>query len=368
MHHTLHKLFATVTTTLLFTAIATADTPSASDRDWLQSNTKAVNETIIKPYHQLAHRTKKLNHAVSQLCSAIEPKKDKDNAQLAFRSMFQQWARVQFVAIGPMAYLQRTERFQYWPDKHAVASRQLRRLLQQETNKHRNNQPLLTLAQLQKKSVAVQGIPALERLLFNTKDSFNEVECHLAKIISQNLHIIAQENIDAWIQAPTLFVNEMIHIERGFGVYASNKQVANLLFNMLSTQLLVIDQLKLQRALPKEGKPSKPTRLEAWKSQLSLSLIQENIYSLQQLYQHGFHTHLKQKNSRTAKRIMVEFHQINALLKHSSLPLAEYIDTASIHPTIKKILSKLSTLQALVNTNMANELQLMTKFNALDGD
>jgi predicted lipoprotein len=353
---------------------AQANTATPEIIDWSYSNTQTVNHVIIKPYRQLAKSAAILSQRVYALCTPTIPTSEKENiqrrlhTQAAFRHLFRRWANVQFISIGPMAYLQRTERFQYWPDKHAVGNRQLRRLLQEETLKHNHQTSLINLAQLQKKSVAVQGIPALERLLFTKKTSLSPTECHLANIISQNLHSIAQENIDAWVQPPTLFVNEMIHRDRGFGVYSSEQVVANVLFNMLSTQLLIVDLLKLQRALPQGKKTSRPTRLEAWKSQLSLPLIQENMHSLQQLYRHGFYSHLKKKDSHTAKKIMVEFHQINAILKNSTLSLAQYIQTNTTHPTIEKILTKLATLQTLINTRMASELKLSTKFNALDGD
>ena len=342
--------------------------------DWKPSNTKTVNEIFIKPYRQLAVNTSVLNNNIHQLCEKINLAEEKNisrtltSSQRAFREMYINWANVQFISIGPMAYLKRTERFQYWPDKHTVGSRQLKRLIQQETHTYNNSEAPLTLADLQKKSVAVQGIPALERILFSKSAYPTKTECHIASLISQNLHSIAENNIHAWTQPPTLFVNELIHLDQGFGVYESEAMVANTLFNILSTQLLVIEQLKLQRALPHDNKPNKPTRLEAWRSQLSLTLIQENIHSLQQLYRYGFHPHLHQKNPILAKRIMDEFSRTHVLMKKSPSSLSSYIQQKNIHPTVQKMLSQLTILQKLINTRMARELNLSTKFNALDGD
>lgn len=342
--------------------------------DWSQSNKKTVNTVFVKPYQQLLVSTKLLQENIVTMCEAIRSPQEKNvalalnHSQDTFRNMFKDWANVQFISIGPMAYLKRSERFQYWPDKHSVGSRQLQRLIQEENHKLDHHKPVLTLVELQKKSVAVQGIPALERILFSQRLAPNNTECHIALLISQNLHDIATNNSKAWTQAPTFFANELANLSQGFGVYESEAVVANIFFNILSTQLLVIEQLKLQRALPQSNKPSKPTRLEAWKSQLSLPLIQENIHSLQQLYYHAFYPHLSRTHPSLAKKIMDEFKHTTTLIDESQKTLFTYVNQKSVHPTIEKLLFQLTTLQTLINANMASALNFTSKFNALDGD
>ena len=60
-----------------------------------------------------------------------------------------------------MAREARYERFAYWPDVHGTGARQLRRFLAEE------DRPCFEPGALAKQSAAVQGLPALESLLYS---------------------------------------------------------------------------------------------------------------------------------------------------------------------------------------------------------
>jgi predicted lipoprotein len=332
--------------------------------DWSTTNQQVVDHLLIQPYKKLALSTQSLQSHVEGLCRSQKSSTSKNKwlkTQKQFRTTYLDWAKVQHITIGPMAYLKRIERFQYWPDKHFVKGKQIRRLLN-------NPLPTLSLQQLQQKSVAVQGLPALERLLFPKGDTFPYTQCPLSILISQNLHAIAQENYTDWTKPPVNFRDELLNPNESVGIYASKGAIAGQLFHLLSTQLLSIEILKLQRVLGKNNVHHKPRNLEAWRSGLSLPIIHTNLRSLQSLYLHGFDTHLKKVDAVLANNIMISFDRLITLALNHDLPLYESLSQESNPEIIIEINQKLSALHRLIAVNMSQKMGFSEKFNALDGD
>ena len=79
----------------------------------------------------------------------------------AFADTIRAWAGVDFLRFGPMAQEGRYERFAFLPDVHGTGARQIRRFLASE------DEALLEPGALAGQSAAVQGLPALESLLYS---------------------------------------------------------------------------------------------------------------------------------------------------------------------------------------------------------
>ncbi len=75
------------------------------------------------------------------------------------------WAAVEFLRFGPMSQIGRPERFDFWPDPRGVTLRQVNALIA------KRDASALDPAALAKKSAAVQGLSALEILLYDDAHS-----------------------------------------------------------------------------------------------------------------------------------------------------------------------------------------------------
>lgn len=76
----------------------------------------------------------------------------------AFTGLVQAWGRVEFLRFGPLVDANRFERLSFWPDPRQVGLRQMPSVLSAYA---RGKRPDLAA-----QSVAVQGLPALEQLLY----------------------------------------------------------------------------------------------------------------------------------------------------------------------------------------------------------
>ena len=134
-------------------------------------------------------------------------------------------------------------KLQFWPDKHGRGGRQLNGLLLSE-------EPVPNAEALGALSVAVQGFPALERLLFDEDEAAFVGEggarrCALALSVSRNLSGLTATLARDWVFYDP--VDEREFVTRAYRSY----------LEMFS----VIAELKLKRPMGKSLKAARPKRV-----------------------------------------------------------------------------------------------------------
>ena len=80
--------------------------------------------------------------------------------EAAFGHLVQAWGGVAFLRFGPLVQGNRFERLSFWPDPRGVMPRQVQAVLKAA------DPALLAEGALAQRSVAVQGLPALEYVLY----------------------------------------------------------------------------------------------------------------------------------------------------------------------------------------------------------
>lgn len=343
-----------------------------ADTSWRSINHAIVKAHVVPRYQQLADASLKLEKETEALCS--DPSEQHlQQVQSGFHQMMDAWARVQHLRIGPAESLERYHRFQLWPDKHNTGNKQIAKLLAKE------DIALLEEQRFQESSVAIQGLSALERLLFSKKTSLDQFiingktsyRCHVVKAISHNLKIMSHGLRDDWDNKPPF---EMLFIAAGGMMYelkeekdiSVRKEITAVFFNNLYTQVQSIIDQKLLRPLGKSGKV-KPRYLESWRSLRSLRNIELNLKSLESLYDTGFasaieadgdlHSKIKQAFKRT--------HDAAAAIK---APLYTALENKDQQQEIETLLTSVRQLQSLLTGPLPETLDIELGFNALDGD
>jgi predicted lipoprotein len=78
----------------------------------------------------------------------------------AYNALADRWAEIEFLKAGPMSLFLRAERFNYWPELHNATTKGLTALLAA------NDAAAFTPSRLVYDNIPAQGLPALERLLY----------------------------------------------------------------------------------------------------------------------------------------------------------------------------------------------------------
>ena len=337
---------------------------SETDIDWLATNKKVAYKHIVPLYESLANSTGKLASSVHSLCGSSESVVATRKVKTRFRAAYLDWAKVQHIKFGPVGFLKRLERIQFWPDKHNSSERQVRKLLNQiEAGEQ------YSMLQFQKKSVAVQGFTALERMLFSSDGVMNSQECALANYVAINLREIALELDSNWRLEPVEYAKEFELAGRETGTYGSSEEVITILANAFATQLLIISEYKLGRALPKkEGGRVFARKMEAWRSQQSLEMALASLKSVKSLYELSFKTVLKKTNKELDIRIEKQFLTILSKIKKAPRPMVSLIKDEAGVMTVASLKAEVEKLEAMVRSELFPALGFATRFNSLDGD
>ncbi len=153
---------------------------------------------VIEPgYQRLAAASQDMTAALEGYCQGKNNKRQV--VDTAFDVLVSAFGRIEMVRIGPMMREDRLDRFLFWPDRQRLGVKQINALLKKQ------DADVLQGTGLASRSVAVQGIGALEQVLFgDTRDdlvvagSGPAYACSYAIAIAGNLTTIAQSVAAEW--------------------------------------------------------------------------------------------------------------------------------------------------------------------------
>lgn len=159
-----------------------------------------IDTFIVPRLETFSDRTAALATAVEGVCKQAGSEASRQKAQLAFADTVRAWGGLDFIRFGPVAREHRLERIFFWPDPRGIAFRQMASVLAARKPE------LLQPGALAGQSVAIQGLTALEILLYDAKaaplgagtDEASAYRCGLAAAIAANLKTIAGEVVAGW--------------------------------------------------------------------------------------------------------------------------------------------------------------------------
>lgn len=122
---------------------------------------KAVDDFIRPGYLDLMEGTQSLAEAAHVLCD--KPSEETlGDVQMTFDEVVQQWSTIEIVRVGPVIEGNRFERFLFFPDRKSTGLKQVQRIVATR------DETATKAETLKGKSVAAQGLGALEYVLYGT--------------------------------------------------------------------------------------------------------------------------------------------------------------------------------------------------------
>ena len=309
-------------------------------------NRSHVSQPMYQLQHarstELWHKASALHHAVNTWC-LVEPEAITEPWHSAMAS----WMALQGQERGPQQALEQNWSMQFWPDKKNTLGRQMRELLK--------NEPYIDPSELANRSVTVQGLGAVEWLLFDpaAQASSAEQRCVLMASISAHTVSTASTMASAWQQNPWLELD--------------NQQWQQEMFSMVNNQLDFMLK-KLSLPLAKIGKPN-PYFAESWRSQTSYSNLKANLQQLQStlMVEGGIVSSLEAIDSPVASRISEALAQTIEQWP-SDDSLFEQLPTKSGYRQALNAFNQLDYLNYLLTQEASQALGVTIGFNATDGD
>nr|WP_244651103.1 imelysin family protein [Rhizobium sp. CFBP 8762] len=246
---------------------------------------KAVDDVIRPGYRDLAKATSTLGQATAALC-ATPSQATRADTETAFNAVVRQWSMIEIVRVGPVIDGNRYERFLFFPDRKGLGLRQVQAVLAKA------DETATTLTGLQGKSVAVQGLTALEFVLYGTgSDTLlkeaDSYRCRYGLAITQNLQAIATELREEW-ERPGGVQDAWKHPGPDNPVYRTHQEAMTGLLGIL---VHAVEATKDQRMQPfyhgtvdEKADAGKPKSAIYWRSNNTVASITANFEGLQKLW------------------------------------------------------------------------------------
>ncbi|MDQ7250865.1 imelysin family protein [Dongia sedimenti] len=336
----------------------------AQAADFAGFNAAYARDVVAPAFKALAGETKKLAEAADDF--GAQPSQDGFAAlRVAYDAVSDAWMQAQFFRLGPLGAQQRSERFEYWPEKRPIIDKQLAGLLA-------NAKPdSLDLEKFAQASVAVQGLPALERLLYGDTarqvlSAGPEQKARIAviKAIAHNLDRLAQQLAAEWekvLSDPKTAASPFTQ---------DPNEAAAQLYAGLMTGLQIVSDQKIAGPRGPTIDKAKPKSAEQWRAGRSLKNIKLNLQGLREatVGKSGFATLLGADQAALKTEISTAFDAALAAADAAPEPLDAAVTDAEGRKKVGALLVAVNHLRDLMKQKVPPAIGISLGFNELDGD
>lgn len=367
----MHRLFRKLTVVLASIYVCSIPiSASALDEAGAQRIVAAaVDDYILPSLEHFQQESARLKSDTDQFC-LNRTAEAFDRLKQQFRPLVESYAQISFLTFGPLLDENRFERLAYWPDRKGIGLRQVQKILAE------GDETVISVASLQKKSVAVQGLLALEFLLFGSPSeqlltgSSEQADflCKYAQSISRNIEDISQALSDDW-NGPDGFAALLKAPSERNPAYRNEKEAAAEVLAALTTGAQTVRRRMVDDVIGSAPDKAKPKRALFWRSKNAVAVLNARTDALHSYYRAlNLSDFLGEESAWIDGSVNFEFQNASRAIESLSPDGYERLKEPDIHAKFGYLAIVLDGLNDLVAGQIFDALSLTAGFNALDGD
>lgn len=348
---------ASIALLVLFVAAIVIDAEAAPSSRGAQAAFAAADRYVIPHYKALADAADIQARTWHDVCG--KPLRGREvMLRGAYVTVADRWAEIEFVKSGPMQLFFRHERFNYWPEQRNATTKGLDGLLAS------NDPKALVPATLVHDSIPAQGLPALERLIFEPQFERHPRRCAVGEGIARNLAVIAHDVLNAWTGPNGVRASIAANRPWNNGMVGNADEAARMLLTDLVSGFTAINDQKLLAPMGASAAEAKPKLAEAWRSVLSKECLALNLSGMRAM------TAVLAAGLPPARRQKLDAAFAAAEAAVSVLPMNIGAAAADPRQRAKLVAARaaIRNAQAAVAATLPPALNVSLGFNALDGD
>lgn len=286
-------------------------------------------------------------------------------ARTAFADTVATWGRVSVLRFGPLVADNRYERAFFWPDPRGVILRQVQGLLGEA------DEAALAPGALGGKSVAVQGLPALEFVLYGggageLAAGQAAYRCRYGAAVAVNLAEIARAAEAGWADGSP-FREAFTAPFAAADLYRSKGEVAGEIVKALGTALQYTRNAELLPALGDTADAARGKRAPLWRSDRTFALVGARIDGLLDLVAAaGFDA--DPTAAAYVGSIRFDLSHARDALDAVTTPAQDAFGDADDRGRLAYVAAALHGANETTGGGLSGALGLTMGFNALDGD
>lgn len=326
----------------------------------------AVEQVIRPGFTELRNEAHGLVDAMGALCA--DPSADAQAlAQDRFGRTATAYGRVEFVRIGPLMEDNRSDRLLFWPDRKGIALRQVQAILVDE------DETATSLDTLRGKSVAVQGLTALEFVLFGTgaealAGAEGAFRCRYGAAIAGNLAAIADELAAGWY-APDGTAAHLMAPSAAYADYRTETEALEALVGLISHGVEGLRDTRINPFIAQGERAAAPKQALFWRSGLTMAVARANVEGLEKLFTvSGMALVGGAAESGLDNSVRFEFANAKRAISLVTGPVDEAVADPKQAQALAYLVIVTQSLQTLVGEQLSAALGLSVGFSSLDGD
>lgn len=326
----------------------------------------ATNGFIIPGYEQFAGEADLQASITHQLC--LNPGVDQlDAARNQFQALVISWSRMEIIRFGPVVTNNRLERILFWPDRKSTGLKQVQAAI---ANK---DATAISVETLRQKSVAMQGLGALEFALFGTgsedlASADGAYRCAYARTIAQSLNVTGNEIVNDWLTPDGIAE----HLSAPQPDYADYRNEAEVLQELVGIFVHGAELIRDTRIVPFVGQGTRAPNHKAalfWRSGATFAAIRANVEGLRDLLIISDIASSLPNDARWATgSFAFEMENFIRVAGEMTQPVDEALADADTLTKINYLTILTLSMQRIAVGQIASELGLSVGFSALDGD
>ncbi|QGE81731.1 imelysin family protein [Bordetella holmesii] len=292
-----------------------------------------------------------------------------EKVSAAFATLARAWSAVAFLRFGPLVDNNRFERLYFWPDTRGVMPRQLHSALAAADS------AVLAEGGWAGRSVAIQGLPALEYLLYGDpallrasepQAAVSQYACAYATAVAGNIHDVAAQLRQAW-SAQAQFGRQFTAPAQDNDLYRGSEEVAAEAMKALSTGLQFARDVNLLPVLGADAQAARPKRAAFWRSGQTGATLAASLNGLLAFYQAGGYVFATGSQG-LADTLTHELKQAAALVASVPASAEAAFTQAQSREALVLAAMVIKNAKDVVDQDIAPALGVTIGFNALDGD
>jgi predicted lipoprotein len=241
---------------------------------------RAVDSFIRPGYHHFTEEADTMEESMALLCRTPSAETQL-NAQSTFGDLVEAWSRIEIVRVGPVLDGNRFERILFFPDRKGTGLKQVQAALAKP------DPSVTSVDTLKDKSVAMQGLGALEFVLFGTgSETLGTAEgsyrCQYGTAIAANLKRLGTELTQAW-DAPDGVASAWKTPGPNNPIYRDEAEAAKELLGVLVHAAETIRDQRIEHFYKGDVAKALPRQAIYWRSGNTFRSITANIEGLRDL-------------------------------------------------------------------------------------
>ena len=343
---------------------------------------KASLTQVIRPgYAALADAAGALQGKVESLCQQPSTATLKE-ARAAFAGTVAAWSMVEIIRFGPVTQEHRFERLFFWPDPKGLGLKQIQDALAKQ------GMMVTEPDELAGKSVALQGLPAIEYLLYGNGadalaaesnvedgkeplpdlDSQAAFRCAFASSIATNIDRMAKAVVEGWREG-SAYEKAFLGPTPEDPYYHSPKEVTLDLFKTFSTGIELVRDQKLGKPLGANPAEAKPKLAAFWRSGLTFDNAAGNLEGAKAIFaQGGFAQVVASDSPGVENSTLFDLDHAIEVLHGIDQPTSEVVKNDDLRAKIEALRVGLKNAAQTAGDIISRVAGLAFGFNAMDGD